>query len=343
MAAHFRRSAIALVAAAMLLAACATPTVYGDLYFRADPETVQIDLWPKESALVIPVRLNGGEPLPFLIDTGATRSALYPLGVAALGDGVAVSGKIPLRSIGSRAVVDTVRVERLRFGATEFSDADLAVLERSEIRPDFAGIIGLDLLGLFSLLFDPEEDGVWLMPSARFKPERFSSWEQMYLIGEDEGPTDAPSPALLFSQARFAFRRLFVLIDTGAESTFISWHAASAEPKISLYRRRLDRALDIEGAVESVETTSRVKVYNMTFGEFDPGPFNAILLDLDPIDQGPAGQVPLMIMGADILLQRPFVIDFSRRLLFFEPAPIEGAEDLRRASPGLSLPVRPQG
>jgi predicted aspartyl protease len=102
--------------------------------------------------LTVQVMINGQGPFPFLVDTGASGSAIS----RELADqlGLTRSGTVELHGLAGSQTVDTVRVNSLQVGRRVRGGMTLSVIERDHLGA--AGLLGLEWLGNNSLMLDYE-------------------------------------------------------------------------------------------------------------------------------------------------------------------------------------------
>lgn len=123
-----------------------------DVNFRAD----------RDDRMLVPVRLSGGGPYFFLVDTGADRTAVS----RELADKLKLqSGEgAELHTITGVSEVHTARVNDVEITRKPEKSIDAAVLEGAYIGAD--GIVGVDLLRSQRVQFDFEKRTMSIVPSA---------------------------------------------------------------------------------------------------------------------------------------------------------------------------------
>lgn len=146
-----RRRAIAFAFSAMSTPAWANATP------PKSPNSTQLDadqLRALDAAqrLTVQVEINGQGPFPFLIDTGASNSAISRALVARLG--LSVEGKVMLHGIAGQAMVDQVNAATIRTSRRRVRDMRLAIVD--EIGKSADGLLGRDWLGDANVLIDYE-------------------------------------------------------------------------------------------------------------------------------------------------------------------------------------------
>jgi hypothetical protein len=169
-----RRSYLAIFIAAtdMLLAGCGTSAANRPQQRRAGEPPIRIQVWNHH--LYVPVRVNGGRPLSFLLDTGAG------VPVTIIDSGIARSLALqPITTKKARAIGGSVRLvltrpATLTIGTTtlpklSFAELPLGQQQAAERHP-VAGILGYDFLRRFTIDIDYHNNLLILgdsMPSSR--------------------------------------------------------------------------------------------------------------------------------------------------------------------------------
>lgn len=114
-----------------------------------------------DDRMTVPVRLSGGGPYQFLVDTGADRSAVSRDLVAKLS--LPSAGAAQLHSITGVTEIGTARVENVQL-TRKAETVDAAVLDRAYMGAD--GIVGSDLLRSERVQFDFDKQTMTIVPSA---------------------------------------------------------------------------------------------------------------------------------------------------------------------------------
>lgn len=122
------------------------------------PEGLQSNLFTR---LSVGARVNGSEPYEFVIDTGATRTAVSLELAAALG--LPEGPNALVHGVTSAETARTVRMDRLDVAGRRFNDIQPCVFPRAVLGAD--GLLGLDALSGFRLDLDVARRVVSLTPS----------------------------------------------------------------------------------------------------------------------------------------------------------------------------------
>lgn len=127
----------------------------------ADPAAGEVEfrlVGPNEAALVVPVSINGREPVDFVLDTGATLTCVDVSLARVLG----LKAESPMGGVGIGAMtvgrIETVRIDTLRVGHAVAYDITACRLDLEPLRVAFGaqGLLGLNFLKSFDVALDFE-------------------------------------------------------------------------------------------------------------------------------------------------------------------------------------------
>jgi hypothetical protein len=286
----------ALAAAATEIAADAPPPADdGPLY--AAPTTLD-----RVGRVLAPVTVDGQGPFRFIVDTGATRSALSPRLVARLGLPTDRSPPVRMQGVTGEAVVPTVRIGRLEAGSLRLRDQDLPVLE-PQVFAQADGILGVEGMSGNRLDIDFIADRVTIR---RSRAERA---EPGFLVV----PVQRRAGGLLIVDARIGRVRGRAIIDTGAERTL-------GNPEL---QRRLaqqpgsdgeaGRPTQVYGATAAVTSGESRIAPAIRIGEASLDNLEITFADLHVFRYWKLDQVPALMIGMDLLgVVARLVVDYRR-------------------------------
>ena len=110
-----------------------------------------IDVLPNlVTRMAVSVAINGATGVPFVVDTGANRTAISRELAEALG--LEAGPTVLVNGVTSAEPVATARVRRLYVAESTFQDMLLPVIPRARLGVD--GLLGVDVLGRFAVTFD---------------------------------------------------------------------------------------------------------------------------------------------------------------------------------------------
>ena len=252
--------------------------------------------------VMAPVMLDGRGPFRFIVDTGATRSAISPHLVERLGL-VAGSGA-PVRVIGvtGDTVAPTVRVARLEAGALRLENLDLPIVE-PRVFAQADGILGVEGLSGKRLEIDFDADRVAITRS------RGDRAPDGFLIV----PVERRRGGILVVAARIGSVRGRALIDTGAERTLGN---RELQRRLALARRdggdpgMLTR---VYGATDAVQQGESVIAPVIRLGDAALDNLEVTFADLPVFRYWKLDAVPALLIGMDLLgVVAQLVIDYRR-------------------------------
>lgn len=270
-----------------------------------------------EGWITISVSVNGQGPYDFIVDTGATLSVVFE-NLAAVQEFPFVDGE-PRRILG---LIEANDLPPQFIGDINVAGLPLNNLV-SVVVPDWdpprqapQGVLGLDFLSQYAVFIDPSSQTIKLFEGGA--PD---------LINR-RGWTDVPLEPIIFADgaqplyvvnARVRSRRYPFILDLGASGTVINYPALRAMLRTrrvtvqSLSRpSRIPQVQDLFGN----EAKSRlVRIQTMRIGRalwrnqlvnvFNSQVFAELGVD----------QVPYGLLGADVIRDRPIVIDFAAKRL----------------------------
>lgn len=177
----------------------------------ADPLTDIVTLQEqRDRRLTVPVTIDGQGPFDFMVDTGSQATAVAHEVNALLA--LPPAGRANLQGMASVRLVDLVSIARLGVGKHLIEDLSAPLLERHNIGAD--GIIGLDSLQDFRVMFDFREPSITLQDMRGAKRKR-DGFEIIVRANPKSGQ-------LLITNALVEGINTTVIIDTGAQASLAS-------------------------------------------------------------------------------------------------------------------------
>lgn len=317
-----------LGAAMLLLVGCAVGTAEAP---ETNPHAFVLDARPSEEIFVVSVVVNGRGPFAFLIDTGATVSAIFADSRERLG--VAPHENVEFANV--RGVVSTEQlplftIPSIRLGPREHRDVKFVQLPRPRVADDIDGIIGVNVLREYAFGFDYRSRRLTFIPRERFDPAPYRGWD---LAALDPDPFGGGDFGLHFATGEIDGQTIPVLIDTGTTPSIVNWEAAEVSDFLEQLRRHLRRKYQIAGAIDSFPPRVRARMPTIRIGRHYWDSPVVLVLDLEPLDVLGGDGRPLIIAGADMLSKRSFMIDFENNEMFISPQTDRAEDDFDDAEP----------
>ncbi|HVJ51567.1 MAG TPA: retropepsin-like aspartic protease [Aliidongia sp.] len=215
-----------------------------------------------DGRILVPVVLDG-KPLNFLLDTGASESALFSDTAERLQLQTRPMQHARLSNVEGHSIDRYVTGKTFTLGGRTVESRSFVVFPRNGAPDDAAsGLLGADFLSQFDLEIDPVNHRIRLF-SQDHCPGRAVYWADAYV----DVPLEVNWFRHIFVSAELNGQKLRALLDTGASQVFLSIpaaeahfglttaspgvtrvtpEAASASSDMVYYRARLD-TLSIEG------------------------------------------------------------------------------------------------
>ncbi len=268
---------------------------------------------------VIDVQLNNGQPEKFLIDTGATKSAVFQ----ELANEYQLVGfedsKVVIHGMTAKGTKPRTTIKNLRIASLELSEFEVVILGQREkfgeeiYRPD--GIIGMDVLSDYRIYVDAELLLLHLIPRS-LPPLNFpSNWR---LIQLKPNPYSEVNYGLNFIELRIGNRLVPALLDTGSEFNIINWDSLHF-PQLKAMRKRMREDWLIKGAIGEFDPVSQIKVENFRGGQKWWEERIFYVMNFDNLDILGIEQNPFVIAGGNLLAGNSFYLDFETQMLLIKP------------------------
>jgi len=296
----------------------AAQSAYGEPVVRA-PYRIDYGGW-----FTVSVTINGNGPFDFIIDTGATETLVFEN--LANSQGYQPSGGPRKKILGLSATAEypTYHVGDIAFGAITLDNAKCVVLQDWMVDDRSPhGVLGLDILSAYRVVFDANRQEVLLYDSSTPLSAEEQEWSSAQISPDGFG-REAGS---LFTVVGFVERKpVRFIIDLGAAGTVINRLAAGSmlqnrnELSLSLAPRlstapigQVADALDEKIEAQTV-MVRKFRLAGITWSRKVFIAHNAhIFAELDVDDE------PFGLLGADLLRDRSFAIDFPARRILIGP------------------------
>jgi clan AA aspartic protease (TIGR02281 family) len=120
-----------------------------------------VPLEANEVGFLVQARINGGEPVRLVLDTGATATVISPGAAQRLGLLVRRDPPVLIRTAGGMVTAGTAEVTELEVGGRRAGP--LQVLVHDAV-PGADGLLGMNFLGLFRVELRADEQALLLTP-----------------------------------------------------------------------------------------------------------------------------------------------------------------------------------
>ena len=311
-----------MIFAALLCLSCSANIQFDETRpgaFLERPDIINLPIIKSENGLIlVPTSIDEGDPVLMIIDTGATRSAIYEsfyyrLGLEKTKETVQIHGMVEsgLRPeiILPHLDLDNKRIENLTFAVLE------KFAQKSKSSDKIGGLIGLDILDSFYLFFDHERQILSLIPIKYSPPILPNSWSRVAL---NSNPYIDDGRNLKYFDIRVTGQIVPALFDTGSEFNLINWLAIK-HPHILTTRRKLEDEWKLAGAVGKFAPRTRVKLVGFRSGQKFWSGRDFLVLDFDSLQKLGIKDRPFIIAGTNMFTKSTFWLDLRGGEIVFKP------------------------
>ncbi|MFZ1989720.1 MAG: retropepsin-like aspartic protease [Alphaproteobacteria bacterium] len=269
-----------------------------------------------DNRLVTEVMLNGKGPFKMVLDTGCSQTTLLKHTAKALGIEPASNELINVYSIAAESSSLPFVIREIKLSDTEISNLTVVVIDDpSDYRgpvPD--GIIGVDILERYAIVFDSVKGRLKLFPRQDGVPEPYSQWRHIPMTPKAVRGANAN---FWFIDADYNGIRAKTLFDLGIGTSLVTWRLAEAIlPLAKMPRKQDERVRDALGkglpAFRIEDITIAVAGHYWLY--------NTVLVADAPIFQRlDVAYLPIGVIGAGILSDKSFALDFESQRLYIAP------------------------
>ena len=268
----------------------------------------------EEGLLIVEnVQING-ESLEFVLDTGATRSAIFQKSLEKIDLNLVAKDETMVHGMIESQKRLIVNIPNISLGSLQLQRLPLVILDTPVSylgdRKSYDGLIGMDILINYHVIIAPSEGALKLIPNEKdiYVP---SSWSRIDLV---PNPFLEDNRALHFFYLRVAGRRTPALIDTGSEFSILNWPAAQYS-QVRQIRRRLKKDWEMQGAVGTFKPTAKITLERFRGGQKFWENNNFIIMDFESLDILGVNEQPFIIAGMNLFSGETIFMDFKANVL----------------------------
>lgn len=269
----------------------------------------------EDGRVIIAAQVNGTGPHRFAIDTAASRSVIFEALREELG--LPLQREVMVQGMIEAGLFPLTRITQVGIGATAWNDTDMVVLPGTvPSAAVFDGILGLDFLRHFTVVFDTGTEKMSLYDPADVDQAAYQGWAAVPLEQRRVGNSGR---TFYFAELRLGKKYVPAVVDLGAGFNVLNWPAAQLMD-LSPARLRRHDADEISGALGSTPDVFRVSIDTVGAGviEWQREPF--IIGDLPVFSALTDATQPTAILGAELFLRRDLVLDFAHSRLLIDSA-----------------------
>jgi len=306
----------------MICVSCSTTLQFDEMHpevFLKQSDIINLPFKLSENGLIlVPTYVDEGQPVLMIIDTGATRSAIYEplyqrLGLEHTNEIVQIHGMVE-SGLRPELILPFMVLDHHKI-----DNVTVAVLEKfkhkSESLEEIGGLIGLDVLDGFYLYFDHERQVLSLIPTKYPPPILPNSWARVVLTSNPYKDDGRP---LKYFDVRVTGQLVPALFDTGSEFNLINWTAIK-HPLLSVSRKKLRDEWELGGAIGTFEPTLKVKLAGLRSGQKFWNNQGFLVLNFESLEVLGVKDDPFLIAGADMFTKSTFWLDLEAGEIAIKP------------------------
>ena len=260
--------------------------------------------------IVVETELNGLGPFRFVIDTGASISVIYESARAKAGIEPLPNIKAHVFGISGSRFVPLARVAEIRVGNELWKDARVALLpDTSPIAKRVDGILGVDFLSRYGVLYSRREKVLLLYPRELVADRSYLGWDSVALRELRVGDGNV---AVFVLDMYINAEHIPAVFDLGATVNLMNRPAARV---LDVLVRKPHSAPEVHGVSGSTEVLAELHVWKMRIGN-STWRNKIFLVGEFPVFQTLGiNRQPAAVAGADLFGRREFIVDFTRQRL----------------------------
>lgn len=254
--------------------------------------------------IVAPVTINGQGPFRFIVDSGASRSAISAGLAARLGLTLDPTRQITVKGVTGSQAVPSVPIAYLQAGDLTLEDQRLPVLA-DFVFADTDGILGVEGLAGMCLLVDFQYDRLSI---TRKRPKHLKGqWSHV--------PVQLRFGQLMVATARIGGTRVEAVIDTGAERTLGNL-ALRRALGLDVAAQTASTQRWVLGATSATEQGNSIPSPAIRIGEAGIRRLEITFGDLNVFRLWGLEDRPALVLGMDVLgTTQGLLLDYGRREL----------------------------
>ncbi|MCA8888727.1 MAG: aspartyl protease family protein [Parvularculaceae bacterium] len=267
--------------------------------------------------LTVEVTIDGEGPYDFIIDTGATLSIAFQN----LADqrGFSPTGAAPRRVLGilGSDMLDPHLIGDIRLGEAEMPDhVGVLIPDWAPPRETPHGILGLDFLKQYAVIFDVEEKTMTLYRHGEIPKAALKGWRKINLTANTYA---AATGALFVTRGLINRSQTTFIVDLGSAATLINYEAAEAIYS-SVVSRDLGEGFTTGSRLRDVfndRTHARTALINrIQIGRVVWRSAGVWVYDAPIFDEIDVQRRPFGLLGADLIAAQDFALDFGENALY---------------------------
>ncbi len=270
-----------------------------------------------EGLITVTATVNGHGPYDFVIDTGATLTIAFEN--LALKESFQPTGGPRRRVLGisGAAELDTFHFGDVSLGGGVLPDhVGVVIPDWSAPRKTPSGIIGIDFLKRYAVIFDVGSRTMSLYPHGGLQKEKIRKWKSAKLRANTYA---AASGALFTTKGLINRTPTTFVIDLGSVATLINYRAAEAMFS-SVVSRDMGEGFTTGSRLKDVfddrTRTRTARLNRIQIGRTSWRNVGVWVKNAPIFDEIGVQRLPFGLLGADLLAAQDFALDFGDQRIY---------------------------
>lgn len=260
--------------------------------------------------LATQVHVSGHGKQLFVVDTGASASAVYEHTRTRMGLAPEPGAEVEMHGAGGSRLIRRYRFPRLSVAGVDAGQLLVSGLPAGVRHgEEVMGVLGRDVFGAYMVEFDLVSNRLGLH-RADALPASARGWNEVPI-------TLMPQVGLVMLQVTLDGARVTAVLDTGARKSFMNWRAAKAAG-VTPKSKGLQPASIARGVTGHSFQYSTREFRGIGIGATAFRPSSLAISDLPVFAPIGMDKAPGMIVGLDLMGDRRFIVDYPGRRLLIE-------------------------
>lgn len=275
-----------------------------------------------DGLIIVPVMVNGDGPYDFIVDTGATMTILFENLARAQPLSPSAGEQRRIVGLSDAAWLPVSRAGKLELGVLRFDHHEVVVVKDwAADRPTPQGIIGLDILANYLVVFDMDARMLRLYPPME-AGQAIAGWNAAAMRPVSFGDLSRPLYAV---DAAIKGSDVPMLIDLGASDPVINYAALSKvmknvyDPRYQFWVRKLSFNQQFSDLFDNREQAKIIRMKRLIIGDVIWRNPTLVVFDATIFEELGAADKPYGLIGAKLMLARSFAMDFHNLRFFIGP------------------------
>lgn len=281
-----------------------------------------------DDLFIVDIDVNDTGPHPFVVDTGATSSALSRTLATQLGLVDLSQDFVIVHGVAESGLHPTTQLKSIGFGGEVRQAPTVVVLKNQEGARSWSGVLGLDILGDYVAVFRKDPNILSLYQAGELTADHFDGWRSLDVYHD----TSLNRPyQLMFLNVLIDGVPMEALVDLGSSTPIINWAGARKLGYGDRYQKLREDWI-IEGASGRFRPESVIEVKQIQAGLLR-SVGSLLVADTPALKELNRADKPLIILSTDFFRRLEFAVDAARPALYVRQPNLPGVAGQETGKP----------